>query len=445
MKTRFDQSVYKSRREELAKYVEDGAVIIPSHPEAVRNSDVPHLFRARSSIVYFTGFEEPGTIFVFRPGRDPEYVLFVPPKDELHELWDGFRYGEEGAKASFKCDAAYSLEDFEKELPNLLGPVDSLYYKFLDNSNVDEVVLKIQESIKRSRGRTGLGSLPILDPTEIIGEIRLLKTREETSSLSKAGKISAEAHKEVMKAIKPGMSEKQVEGILDFMFKSKGSNRVGYTPIVASGDNANTLHYKSNNDICVDGDLLLVDAGTEWAYYTADITRTFPVNGKFTEAQKEVYNAVLKAQKAAIDKAKPGNTFADLQETAVDSICESLYELGVFSEEPKEIKEKQLYRKYYPHNIGHWIGLDVHDRGPYFVDGGSRKLEEGICLTIEPGLYFPKSDEAIPEKYKGIGVRIEDNILVTAVSNENLTADVPKEVEEIETLMEEGSNLDSFF
>ncbi|MCB0349137.1 MAG: aminopeptidase P N-terminal domain-containing protein [Bdellovibrionales bacterium] len=431
----FDTSTYKNRRKKLADLIPNCAMLISSYPVAMRNPDVGHKFRQESSIVYFTGFEEEETVFLYRPGRTPETVLFVRPKDPLHELWEGVRFGVEGAKNHFGMDACFSIHDLDKHLSELLSPVEKLYYKFDTNPKTDTSVLNAVESARRARGRTGLGVVPIFDPTEVIGELRLFKDREEIAALQRACDISAEAHVEAMKFAKPGVSEKQVEAVMQYIFKARGSDRVGYDPIVGSGKNATTLHYNENKDTCKDFDLLLIDAGTECKYYTADITRTFPVAGVFTSAQKDFYNAVLTAQMDVLDMCKPGVKFIDLQEKARKSLSEQISKLGLIKERPEKIYEDKLYQKYYPHNIGHWLGLDVHDVGAYFLGGDSRELEPGMVFTVEPGLYVPIDDQDAPEEFRGMGVRIEDNVLITATGNKILSSGVPKTVDEIEEVM----------
>jgi len=278
--------VFKKRREKLSHFINGSALLVGGYPKAYRNNDVDHAHRQDSTIVYLSGYEEEGAVLLFRPGCEPETTLFVQPKDEVAELWEGRRLGPERAKEIYQVDACFSINDFEEKLAEMLLPVEKIYYEFHKNPETDSILLDALEAGRRSRGRTGLGMPPIYDAREVVGELRLYKDSTEIEYLKQAANLSVEAHREVMKAIHPGMNERQVEAILSFVYKYKGSERHGYNPIVASGDNATVLHYNSNNQECKDFDLLLIDSGCEYNYYTADITRTFPVSGMFTSTQK---------------------------------------------------------------------------------------------------------------------------------------------------------------
>ncbi|MEE6249891.1 MAG: aminopeptidase P N-terminal domain-containing protein [Bdellovibrionota bacterium] len=436
------KEVFARRREKLKNILKEGdAILLVGHPAAIRNNDNHHLFRQESSLYYFTGCKEENTVMLFRPGMTPEYTLFLRPKDAIAELWDGYRHGVEGAKRDLLADEAYEVSMLGKMLLPLLKDSNRLYYQLGLDPKMDSDVLAALERVRAAKGRTGLGILPLYDATEITGEARIIKDEEEIDLMRKSGQIAAEAHKEAMRFTEAGKTEKQIQGVLSFKFLNAGADDYAYHPIVGTGNNATVLHYRDNDKLCKDGDLLLIDAGCEYDFYASDITRTFPVNGKFTAAQTKLYQAVLKAQLETIEIIKPGTLFSEVQEKAIESLSASLKELEILEESVEEIISQKLYRKYYPHNIGHWIGLDVHDRGKYLIQQESRPLEEGMVLTIEPGLYIPEGDMDAPAEYRGMGIRIEDDILVTKDGYENLTKDVPKEIPEIEALMAEKSFL----
>jgi Xaa-Pro aminopeptidase len=435
-KPSFDMQVFKERRAQLGKITPVGsAVIVAAHPEYIRNNDVHHSYRPDSNLFYLTGFEEPEAIFVFRPGMKPESVLFVRTKDPLRETWDGFRYGPEGAERDFQVDKAYLLSDFDKQIVELLKPIDGIYHRWNIDREFDQRVLNLLNDVRLSQGRSGRGNMAVKDSWELIGELRLKKSPFEIETLRKAGAVSAEAQCEAMRFIKPGVSERQILGVVLGTMLLKGAQREGYGTIVASGPNATTLHYVFNDQMCNDGDLLLLDAGAECNYYTGDITRTFPVNGKYTEPQKRVYQGVLDVQKAVIEMIKPGLPFQKLQEFTIDRLTQLMIELKLLAGNKQKLIDSLDFKKYYPHGVSHFLGMDVHDVGTYLVKGESRQLEVGMCFTVEPGLYIPFDDRTAPAELRGIGVRIEDDIIVTETGCEVLTSGVPKEIGETEALM----------
>lgn len=434
------KEVFFQRREQLKTRMNKGdAILMVGYPNVIRNNDNHHLYRQESSLFYFSGIKEEEVAILIRPGMTPEYTMFVRPKDALAEMWDGNRAGVDGAVRDFGADESYEISMLPKMLSHYLKDCSKLYYQLHLNEEVDHTVLKTLEEVRTAKGRTGLGILPLYDSTEITGDIRSIKSDEEIELMRKSGKIAAQAHIEAMKYTTAGKNERQIQGVLSYIFHREGANDYAYHPIVAAGNNATVLHYRDNDASCEDGELMLIDAGCELEFYASDITRTFPINGKFSKAQLAIYEAVLKAQKEVIALVAPGTKFIDLQNKAIESISTSLHELDLLEESVEEIIEQKLYRKYYPHNIGHWLGLDVHDRGRYFIDKESRELKPGMVLTVEPGIYVPKGDKNAPSEYRGIGVRIEDDILVTESGHENLTKDVPREVSEIENLMKEES------
>ena len=434
--------IFKKRRKKvidgLLSGSEPAALIVAAHPEQIRNNDVHHAYRQDSNLYYLSGFEEPESFLLLRPGKNPESVLFVRQKNIERETWDGFRYGPEGARKEFRFDEVYPIEEFENQAVELLKGFSEVYYSLYKNSEADLKVQQVLTKLKRASGRTGYGLLTIKDADTFIGEYRLRKDEDDLANQRIACQISAEAHVAAMKFTKPGVNERQVEAVLANQFLMKGSARVGYTHIVASGANATTLHYNFNDQECKNGDLLLIDAGAEYNYYSGDITRTFPVNGRFSAAQRKVYEGVLRIQKELIFYVKPGVFFKDLHELAADRLTDLMFELGLLSGRKDDVMKANEHRRYYPHGVGHWLGMDVHDSGLYFVKDKPRPIEPGMCFTIEPGLYIPANDKNAPEELRGIGVRIEDNIVVTSHGCDNLTTFVPKEIDEIEKIVGTG-------
>ncbi|NUN04923.1 MAG: aminopeptidase P family protein [Bdellovibrio sp.] len=434
-KPTFDMNIFAERRKKLGQEIAGGALVVGSHPELVRNHDVHFPYRQDSNMFYLTGWEEPDSVLIYRPGMKPETVMFVRRKDPERETWDGFRYGPEGCEREFKIDKAYHIDEFAKVAPQLLKEVDRVYYRLYKNHELDERMQGVLESVRQMQGRTGYGLLSIHDADTLIGEMRLVKSEYELTQMREACEITAQGHLAAMHFTRPGVTERQVQGVLAHHFFMKGSAREGYGYIVASGNNATTLHYNFNDQICKDGDLLLIDAGAEYNYYTGDITRTFPVNGKFTDEQARVYEAVLKVQKEIIDFVKPGIVFKDLHEMGTSLLTDAMLELGLLSGRKDDLIQALAQKKYYPHGIGHWLGLDVHDAGLYFKKGEPRPIEANMCFTVEPGIYIPADDTSAPQRYRGIGIRIEDNIRVTSAGSENMTSSVPKEIADLEKVV----------
>jgi Xaa-Pro aminopeptidase len=430
--------IFKRRRKKVIAKLNGAALIVAAHPEQLRNDDVHHFYRQDSNMYYLTGFEEPESFLLIRPNHVPETVMFVREKNVERETWDGFRFGPEGTKQDFLIDEVYSIDRFEEKTVELLKGFEELYYRLFKNPEADHKVQNALLKLKRAHGRSGYGLLTIKDADTFLGEFRLKKDEDDLNNQRRASKISADAHVAAMKFTKPGVTERQVQAIISHEFHMQNSARVGYPYIIASGANATTLHYNFNDQVCRNGDLLLIDAGAEYNYYSGDITRTFPVNGKFSEAQTKVYAGVLKIQKEIIASIKPGIYFKDLHKMGEDKLTDLMFELGLLSGKKEDAMKANEHRKYYPHGIGHWLGMDVHDSGLYFIKGEARPIEVGMCFTIEPGLYIPINDLSAPSELRGIGVRIEDNIVVTANGCENLTAGVPKEIDEIEKLMAEA-------
>lgn len=432
-------SLFKKRRDRVCKAINtNAAMIVASHPELIRNDDVHYPYRQDSNLYYLTGFEEPESILILRPGKNPESVMFVRDKNVERETWDGFRFGPAGTKKEFGIDEVYSISAFNEKAVELLKGYEEIYYRLFKNPEVDQKIQQLLLSLKRAYGRQGYGLLTVKDADQFLGEFRLKKDEHDIENQRKACSITAQAHLKAMRLTKPGISERQIQGILAAEFYTQGSAREGYNYIVASGHNATTLHYNFNDQVCENGELVLIDAGCEYNYYSGDITRTYPVNGRFTPAQKKVYEGVLKVQKEIISRLKPGLFFSDLHQMGTELLVDLMLELSLVRGQKDDVIKSLEYKKYYPHGIGHWLGMDVHDAGMYYIKGEPRPIEPGMVFTIEPGIYIPLNDTTAPAELRGIGVRIEDNILITANGCENLTSEVPKEVDEIEAVVGKG-------
>ncbi len=434
-KPELDMQIFKRRRHQVGQDIQGSALILAASPEAIRNFDVHHPYRQDSNLYYLTGFEEPESVLLLRPGRDPEAVLFVRSKDVERETWDGFRYGPEGAEEYFLVDRAYPIQDFEERAAELLLEVDQVYYsQFRDvafDRRLQDTLLRVQTRARRS----GRGLLPILDAYPLLGEFRLRKDDHELKMMRESAEIAAQAHIEVIKLTSPGINERALYGRFLYEIMARGASGPSYQGIFASGANATTLHYVFNDQECRAGEVILVDAGAEVHGYASDITRSFPVSKQFTSAQKELYNQVLEVQKKIIALMRPGTNYSQLQETTVAALVEVMLDHKLLKGSPQEIIEKGSYRKYYPHGVSHFLGLDVHDAGKTeLAKGQGRPLEERMVLTVEPGIYIPAQDLEAPPELRGLGIRIEDDVLITAEGPEVLTQGVPKEVHEIEAL-----------
>ncbi len=428
---------YPKRRKRLMDMMGNESIaIIPTAPVRIRNRDVEYPFRPDSDFYYLTGYSEPEAVAVLVPDRHHgEYILFCRENDPVMETWNGQRAGLDGAREIYGADDAFPIEDLDEILPSLLEDRERIFYTMGSDAKFDERVLKWVNEV-RSRIRTGVNAPDeFISLTHILHDMRLYKSRSEIAAMRKAAKITAAAHKRAMRACKPGLMEYQIEAELIYEFTQRGARASAYPSIVGSGANSCILHYTENSSILQDGDLLLIDAGSEYDGYASDITRTFPVNGKYSDAQRDVYEIVLEAQLAAIEQVQPGNHWNDPHQAAVRVITEGLVNLGILKGKARQLIKDQEYTKYYMHRTGHWIGMDVHDVGDYKLDGDWRMLEPGMVMTIEPGLYFPANSKGLAKKWWNIGIRIEDDVLVTKEGHEVLSKDVPKTVAEIEILM----------
>lgn len=419
--------------------MEDNSIaIIPAAHEATRSYDTEYKFRQDSDFWYLTGFPEPDAVAVIDPSSPTPYTLYVRPRNPEMETWFGRRQGTEGAVKNFGAGRAVSIEKFDADLAKLVDGHEKLYYRFAVDKGLDQKILGYFTEQRVRRLKTAYPPHTIIDPTIILGEMRLHKTPAEAEYMQRAATIAAEAHILAMKKVRPGMNEGQVESLMEAYMRDKGASGVAYNSIIGGGDNATILHYVENNMPLKDGDLILIDAGAEYNGYASDITRTFPVNGKYTKPQRDVYDVVLDVQQQCIEYTKTGNTVKGRQEFSIELLTEGMRKLGLLKGTTRELIKKKAYMKYYMHGVGHYLGLDVHDAGRYFTDQSaknSKAFAPGMVLTVEPGLYIPPDDKSAPSKYRGIGIRIEDDVLVTEDGNLNLTSKVPKDPNEIEGIM----------
>ncbi len=431
-----DMKVFERRRERLMQHMNGGVAIIPTAPVYIRNRDVHFPYRADSDFYYLTNFPEPEAVAVLIPGREHgEFVLFCRERNPEKEIWDGKRAGLEGAREAYGADDAFPIEDIDDILPGMLENRGKVFYSMGRHRDFDTRLMGWVNEV-RAKNRNGVHAPgEFVDLDHILHEMRLYKSPEEIRSMRRAAKISSAAHRRAMQACRPGMMEYELEAELMYEFKKGGSPFPAYSPIVGGGANSCVLHYVENNTALRDGDLVLIDAGAEIDSYAADITRTFPVNGKFSGEQHALYDVVLAAQHAAIDKAKLGNHWNDPHEAAVRVLTQGLKDSGLLEGDVDGLIEKGDYKRFYMHRTGHWLGMDVHDVGDYKIDDAWRLLEVGMVLTVEPGLYVAGGAKDVDERWWNIGIRIEDDVLVTREGNDVLSKDAPKTVADIETLM----------
>lgn len=473
---------YRDHRSRLAEVIgRDGIAVVPAATETYRNDDVTHQFRQESNFAYLTGFEEPDAVAVIAPGHpDGEYALFVRPRDPEMEAWNGYRAGVEGARERYGADVAYEIGQLDAVLARMMLGRSVLWYR-VGNSDHDSRLISLMGKARAYRDRYGKPAPEaIRDISEPLGSMRLIKSESELESMRAACLLSAEGHREAMRFARPGLHEYQVQAAMEYIWREGGSPRNGYGSIVASGPNACILHYVENDREIEDGDLILVDAAAEIDFYSSDITRTFPANGKFTAPQRALYDVVLAAQRAALDTARPGEPWRSMHDTAVRVLTEGLVDLGLLPRGVDDSLAMHHYREYFFHGTGHWLGMDVHDQGAYRLDGESRPLEPGMVFTVEPGLYLDASkakrsfalleydldrwteerilegeaardrqdrvlaeadqvEFEVPAEFVGLGIRIEDDILIHEGGHENLTSHVPVDPDRIEALCAEES------
>ena len=412
----------------------NSAVVIAGALTQYRNADSSHAFRQDSNFWYLSGFNEAESTLVLlvNEKNNVKSIAFVPEKDELKEIWDGYRAGPEGAMKDHGFDLAFNNTEIDQRLPDLLAGHNLVFYPVGKSKTLDADIIEWIKSAK-SKDRHS-SAIDIADASSKVGNQRLIKDEDEIKIMKKACQISAEAHVEAMKFVKPGMTEQEMEAFYQYEFSKRGGRFSAYTPIVAGGENACVLHYVENSKPLIDGELLLVDAGCEFELYASDITRTYPINGKFTTPQLAIYEVVLEAQVKSIEAISTNNNVMDAQTISEKVITQGLIDLGILQGSMEELHAAGAFKDFYMHKIGHWLGIDVHDAGDYMEDGDFMKFKPGMVTTVEPGIYISSSSD-VEDKWKGIGIRIEDDILVTAEGNENLTAFVPSDPKEIEALM----------
>ena len=431
---------YRTRQSRLFSQLRPGDLLIITAPhEATRSNDVHYPYRTSSDMIYLCGWEDPEAVFcAYNEDGDWVTTLFVQPKDILKEIWEGRRPGIQGAVNDWPVDKAESHEDLVEKLGKMLIDCSRIFVKLGVDSIVDKLVDDEIKSNSRDRQKFGLGPISIVDPSGLINELRLRKSPAEINLMRHSAKIAAQAHIQAMANTKPGVGEWQLEGIIEGLFKYCNTSGIAYPSIIGSGENATILHYTVNDDTCKDGEILLIDAGCEYKGYASDITRSWPVNGKFTEAQAEIYQIVLDSQMAAIDQCRVGNEYDSPHKAARRVLAEGLIRIGVIKQDLEDaLAPDGDLSKWYMHNTGHWLGIDVHDVGIYRQDDIPRVFEEGMVITVEPGLYFGawRQDVECPEKYANIGIRIEDDVLITNDGPDVLTSDCPKTIDNIEQLV----------
>lgn len=434
---RIPRSEYARRRKALMAQMEPNSIaILPAAPVYIRNRDVEHTYRQDSDFQYLSGFPEPDAVIALIPGREHgEYVLFCRERDPERELWDGLRAGQEGAVRDFGADDAFPIGDIDDILPGLIEGRSRVYYAIGSNAEFDQ---RLMDWINTIRSKARQGAQPpneFVELGHLLHDMRLYKSAAETKVMRHAAQISARAHIRAMQACRPGLSEYHLEAELDYTFRKGGARLAAYGSIVAAGRNACILHYRENDAPLKDGDLVLIDAGCEIDCYASDITRTFPVSGVFTAEQRAIYEIVLEANLAAFDYIGPGRHWNEAHEATVRVITAGLVRLGLLEGEVDELIAAEAYKPFYMHRAGHWLGLDVHDVGDYRVGGQWRVLEPGMTMTVEPGIYIAPDNPNVAKKWRGIGIRIEDDVVVTKTGCEILTGDVPKSIDEIESLM----------
>jgi Xaa-Pro aminopeptidase len=427
-------SIYADRRARLCERLGPGAaLLLMSPPERLRNGDAHYKYRQDSDILYLTGFAEPGAAVLVRPGHATPFVLFVRPRDPAAETWTGRRAGLEGAVNVFGAAAAFSSDDLGDKLAEIVAGAEEVHYPFGREPEQDAAVARLLGKLRAGERRGRRAPVRLCDARLTLHEMRLFKSPEEIAILRQAAEITAEAHSAAMTTARAGGSEREIEALIDYTFRRRGGTGPGYGTIVGAGANATILHYVENSSPLARGDLLLIDAGCEVDGYTADVTRTFPIGARFSEPQRRLYEAVLETQLAAIEMVKPGATLDQIHEAVVARLTGHLVALGILSGEVPALVESGAYKPFYMHRTSHWLGMDVHDVGFYSENGAARLLAPGMVLTIEPGLYVAE-DAAAPPEFRGLGVRIEDDILVTTTGNENLTIATPKTVADLEKL-----------
>ena len=440
MRPEWNPDVYAAHRAAfITQLGDDDACLLFGAPHHVRNGDAEYRYRPDSDVFYLSGWDAPEVALLLRPGAEHPFVMFVADRNPAMELWTGRRWGPEGAKTRFGADEAFPFGELAERLPDLLQGYRNLHYRIAEDPDRDQLLMGALKAARRKARRNGL-DVPdaFIDPSRVLHELRLVKDESEIATLQRAADLTVAGHVAAMKATKPGVTEYELESVIEHTFRLGGGTGPGYTTIVGGGANATILHYIENDAVLNDGDLVCIDAGCEYGFYTGDVTRTWPVNGTFTAPQRELYEVVLRAQEASIAVAVEGGTMRAIHRASVRVLTEGMVDLGLLQGNVEELIADEGYKKYYMHGTGHWLGLDVHDVGAYYRGGESRPLVPGMVLTIEPGLYVPEDDDDAPPQYRGIGIRIEDDVLITPGGNRVLTAAAPKAIDEVEAVVKSG-------
>jgi Xaa-Pro aminopeptidase len=430
--------MFRDHRERFLALLSDrrAAAVIPTATHKVRNNDCEYRFRPDSDFWYLTGFAEPESVLVLVPqpagSTKPRSILFLREKDREREIWTGRRLGIAAAPNALGVDEARPMDRLWEDLPALLRNVERIVWRAGLDEARDREMMALLARLRAGAKGSVVPPLELLDPAPLLHELRLRKSAAEIDVMRRAARITRDAHVAAMKRARPGVNEREIDAELEATFRRLGATGSAYTNIVAGGENACILHYVENDQPLRDGDLLLVDAGSEFEFYASDVTRTYPVNGRFSPEQRSIYDVVLDAQLAAIAHVKPGVTFVSVHEVALERLVRGLVKLGLLLGPVETAIAQETYKRFYMHRTSHWLGLDVHDCGAYVVEGKSRALEPGMVLTVEPGLYVAPDDETVEARWRGIGVRIEDDVLVTAAGHEVLTAGIPKHADELE-------------
>jgi Xaa-Pro aminopeptidase len=427
---------HAQRRERFLERIGAGVAVLPAAQVRFKSRDTEIRFRQDSDFFYLTGFTEPEAVAILTPHDDERrFTLFVRPRNPEREVWDGRRAGVEGVLERFGADAAYPIEELNDHLKELLEPADRILYALGAEPATDRRIVELVSGFRRSRQRSGRGPVVVEDPGAVLGEMRVIKDEDELARLRRAARITAAGHRAAMAAARPGVGEWELEAVLEATYRGHGAAGPAYPSIVGTGPNATTLHYVANDRRAGESDLVLIDAGAEWRMYVADITRTFPASGRFSPAQRRVYELVLAAEEAAIAAVQPGAPFSAIHDAALGVLVPGMIELGLLEGEPGALIEEGAHKRFYMHQTSHYLGLDVHDVGLYAFDGEPVPLRPGMVLTVEPGLYIAADAEDVPDELRGIGIRIEDDVLVTDTGHEILTRDVPVAPDEIEALV----------
>jgi Xaa-Pro aminopeptidase len=430
---------HRERRDRFLARLGGGVAVLPAATTQYRSRDTEVRFRQNTDFFYLTGFQEPDAVAVFSPHEPARpFTLFVRPRDPDRELWEGARAGVEGACELYGADAAHPIAELETHLRSLLEPADRIHYEIGAHPGLDRTVIELLRGFRRSRQRSGTGPTGLADPGEILGELRLVKDAFELDCIRTAAAIAARGHREAMAAARPGAGEWEVEAVLEGTFRLTSATGPAFPSIVAAGASATVLHYVANDRRVREGDLVLIDAGAEWAMYCSDITRTFPASGRFTPVQRALYDLVLEAEEAAIRSVAPGAPFSGIHDAALDVIVPGLVRLGLLQGDPRKLREDGAYKRFFMHQTSHWLGLDVHDVGLYARGGESVTLQPGMVLTVEPGIYVPADADGVPPGLRDVGIRIEDVVVVTESGREVLTRGVPVEAEAVERVVEAG-------